>query len=102
MLRTTGTDHDKFILHPLQFTVFILPLDAGSRDSAIGTAAGYGLDGREIEFDFQQDQENCLLSAASRPALGFTRSQIQWVLENFSLRVKRQRHEAGHSTTILC
>jgi hypothetical protein len=37
-------------------------------------------------------------STASGPTLGFTQPLIQWVLEEISLKVKRPRREAHHSS----
>jgi hypothetical protein len=50
-----------------------------SRDSVVGTATGYGLDGRGDRSLNTGSVKNFLFSTSSRPALGFTRPRIQWV-----------------------
>ena len=44
------------------------------RDSSVGTATGYGLDGPGIESRWRGDFPHL-----SRPALGSTQSPVQWV-----------------------
>jgi hypothetical protein len=46
----------------------------GGRDSAVGIAIGYGLDGSGVESRCGRD-----LRHPSRPALGPTQPPIQWV-----------------------
>ena len=52
---------------------FLLIVDMG-RDSSVGIATGYGLDGRDIESRWRRDFPHL-----SRPALGPTQPPIQWV-----------------------
>jgi hypothetical protein len=60
----------------------------GSRDSAVGIATGYRLDGRcSIP-----GRDKIFLFTASRPALGSTQPPIQWVTEALS-----PGREADHS-----
>jgi hypothetical protein len=47
----------------------------GSRDSSVGIATSYGLDGRGLIADTINEH----LSTESRPALRPTQSPIQWV-----------------------
>jgi len=49
-----------------------------SRDSAVGIAACYGLDGPGIEFRWRRD-----LLRPSRPALGPIQPPTQWILGLF-------------------
>jgi hypothetical protein len=59
-----------------QFTDFQLSLQyTWGRDSSVGTATGYGLDGPGIESQWERD-----FSHMSRPALGPTQPPVQWVL----------------------
>jgi hypothetical protein len=64
------------------------------RDSPVGIATGYGLDGQL--FDSRECQEIFLCSTASRPALGPNQSPIQWILGALSPGVKRPGREADH------
>jgi hypothetical protein len=67
-----------------------------SRDSAVGTATGYGLDGGEVGVRVPV-REDCLLSIPSRLVLRTTQPPIQWILGDLSPRVKRPGREADHS-----
>jgi hypothetical protein len=53
---------------------FIELYGCGGRDSSVGIATGYGLDGPRIESRWGRD-----FSHTSRPALGPTQSPVQWV-----------------------
>jgi hypothetical protein len=48
-----------------------------SRDSSVGTAPAYGLDGQG--FDSLHEEEIFLLSTSSRSSLGPTQPPIRWV-----------------------
>jgi hypothetical protein len=63
----------------------------------VSIVTGYGLDGREIGFNFRQWQEMFLSSTASRPGLGSTQPTIERVRGAISPRVKRQQREDDHS-----
>jgi hypothetical protein len=68
-----------------------------SRHSAIGIAAGYGLDDRGVGSSSPGRIKNFLFSTSSIPALGPTQRPIQWVPGAFSPGVKRPRREADYS-----
>jgi hypothetical protein len=55
-------------------------------------STGYGLG-----FDSLQRQEIFLYSTASRSAINFTQSPIQWVHDALSKRIKQTWREAYHS-----
>jgi hypothetical protein len=68
----------------------------GSRDSAVDTATGYGLD--KMGWSSSPGRvENFLFSASSRPALGPNQPPIQWEPWVLSSEVKRPRREADRS-----
>jgi hypothetical protein len=58
-----------------------------SRDSSVGIATRYGLDGRGIESRLRRDFPH-----PSRPALGPTKPPLQWVHWVSFLEVKRPGH----------
>jgi hypothetical protein len=68
-----------------------------SRDSSVGIATSYGLDGRGIGVRVPVVVGIFLFSISSRPALGFTQPPIQWVPGALSPGVKRPGREADHS-----
>jgi hypothetical protein len=69
-----------------------------SRDSSVGIALDYGLDGRGSRVRFPAGAGNfSLKTTASRPALGPTQPPIQWVPGAVSLGVKRPGRVADHS-----
>jgi hypothetical protein len=53
---------------------FVFLLCVGGRDSSVGIATGYRLDGPGIEARWKRD-----FSHMSRPALGLTQPPVQWV-----------------------
>jgi hypothetical protein len=63
-----------------------------TRDSAVGVAIGYGLEGRGVEV--QVPVGILFLPTSSSPALGPTQPPIQWVPLALSPRVKRPGREA--------
>jgi hypothetical protein len=65
-----------------------------SRDSSVGIATGYGLDGRDL---IPGKGKIFLLSTPSRPALEPTQLLIQWVTGALSSEVKQPGGEADHS-----
>jgi hypothetical protein len=60
------------------------------RDSSVGIATDYGLDGPGIESRWRRD-----FSHTSRPALGPTQRPVQWA-PGLSPGVKRPRRGADH------
>jgi hypothetical protein len=66
-----------------------------SRDSSVGIALGYGLDG-VLGFDSRGGLGSFLITV-SRTALGPTQLPMQWVPGALSLGVKRPGREADHS-----
>jgi hypothetical protein len=74
------------------FLLFLMILR--SRNSSVGTATGYELDGRG---SIAGGGKIVLFSAAPIPALAPTQSPIQWILGALSQEVKRQEREADHS-----
>jgi hypothetical protein len=68
---------------------------AWSKDSSVGMAIGYGLDGPGSISD---SVRFLLFSTASKPTLGPTQPPIQWVIEALFPGVKRQRYESGSSS----
>jgi hypothetical protein len=64
----------------------------GSRDSSVGIATGYGLDGRGVGVRVTVGSR--IFSTSSRPALRPTQPPIQWVPAVLSPGVKRQGREA--------
>jgi hypothetical protein len=65
-----------------------------SRDSSVGTATGYGPDGRVPDR-----VKIFIFSTSSRPVLGPTQPPIRWVPGASSPpRVKRPGHETDHSS----
>jgi hypothetical protein len=69
----------------------------GSRDSSIGIATGYGLDGRGIWVRVPVGTRFPLFTS-SRPVLGPIHPRIQWVQRVLSQRVKFPGREADHSS----
>jgi hypothetical protein len=67
-----------------------------SRDSSVGIALGYGVDG-VLGFDSRLGLGIFLFTTASRTALGPTQPPIQWVSGPLSLAVKRTGREADRS-----
>jgi hypothetical protein len=67
-----------------------------SRDSSVGIATGYGMDGREVGVRVPTGSEISLLHVVQM-ALGSTHPPIQWVPGAFSPKVKRPELEADHS-----
>jgi hypothetical protein len=61
------------------------------RDSSVGIATGYGLDGPGIESRWERD-----FPLLSRPALGPTQSPVQWV-PSLSRGKKRPESDADPS-----
>jgi hypothetical protein len=57
-----------------RWNYFISPLLSMGRDSSVGIATDYGLDGPGIESLWGRD-----FSHTSRPALGSTQPPVQWV-----------------------
>jgi hypothetical protein len=49
------------------------------RDSVVGIATGYGLDGRGVGVPSPGGVKNFHFSISSRPALGSTQPPIKWV-----------------------
>jgi hypothetical protein len=66
------------------------------RDSSIGIATGYGLDGHAVGVPSPGEGKNFHLSMSSRPALGPTQP-IHCVPGALSRGVGRQGYEADHS-----
>jgi hypothetical protein len=66
-----------------------------SRHSSVVVKTCYRL---KRGFDYRQEQQICLYSTASRPALGPTQPPIQWVAGAPCTGVKRLVSEAGDST----
>ena len=66
----------------------------GSRDSSVGIATRYGLDGPGIESWWGRD-----FPPPSRPALGPTQPPVQWV-PGLSWGVKRPGRGADHPPAI--
>jgi hypothetical protein len=66
---------------------FAIDLNLPSRDSAFGTATGYGLDDGGVK--------NFLFFTSSRPEP--TQPPIQWVPGTVSMGVKRPVRDADHS-----
>jgi hypothetical protein len=52
----------------------VIPTNCTGRDSSVGIATRYGLDGPEIESRWGRD-----FPQPSRPALGPTQPPVQWV-----------------------
>jgi hypothetical protein len=69
-----------------------------SPDSAVGIAAGYELDDRDVGI--RVPSGSIFLFMPSRPALGPTQPPIQWVPGALSLGVKRPGREAHHSPPV--
>jgi hypothetical protein len=67
-----------------------------SRDSAVGIATGYGLDGLRVRVRVLVGH-NFLSSTSSRPVLGPTQPPVQWLPGALSLGVKRPGREADHA-----
>jgi hypothetical protein len=67
-----------------------------SRDSSVGIALSYGLDGVQ-GFDSRRELGISLFTTASKTALGPTQPPIQWVPGALSLGVKRPGREVDHS-----
>jgi hypothetical protein len=65
---------------------------SGGRDSAVGIATHYGLNGREFGVGVPMGVKDFLFSTSSRPAPGFTQPSIQWVPG-----LKRPEREADYS-----
>ena len=64
------------------------------RDSSVGIATRYGLDGPGIECWWERN-----FSHQSRPALGPTQPLVQWVLVSFPEGVKRPGRGVNHPPT---
>jgi hypothetical protein len=71
-----------------------------SRDSAVGTAIGYGLDEGGVGVRVPVGSRIFFIPTLSRPALGPTQPPIQWVPGALSPEVKRQGRDADHSPPI--
>jgi hypothetical protein len=69
---------DLSFIFPLQHIIQLCIFMRRSRDSSVGTAAGYGLDDRG-QSSSPGRIKNFLFSTSSRPALGSTQPPIQWV-----------------------
>jgi hypothetical protein len=69
-----------------------------SRDIAVGTANGYGLDDRGGTSPGRVN--NFIFSTSSRPALGPTQPPIQCVPRALYTGVKRAGREADHSSPV--
>jgi hypothetical protein len=69
-----------------------------SRDSAVGIATGYGLDGRGVGVRVPVGSR--FFSTSSRPVLGPTQPPIQWVSGALSPGVKRPGREDDHALPI--
>jgi hypothetical protein len=78
------------------FSILVLSLFR-SRDSEVGIATSYGLDGRSGRSSSLGRVKNFLFSRSSRPALRATQPPIQWVPGALSPGVKRPGREADHS-----
>jgi hypothetical protein len=65
-----------------------------SRDSSVGKANAYMLDGRIAS---PGNDESCLLCMSPRPALGSTYRHIKWILGAILWGVKWPEREADHS-----
>jgi hypothetical protein len=68
-----------------------------SRDSVVGIATGFGLDGRWGRSSSPGRVKNFVFSTSPRPDLESTQPPIQWILGAASLAVKRLELEAEHS-----
>jgi hypothetical protein len=66
-----------------------------SRDSSVGIATGYGLDGRRVGVRVPVGAR--IFSTSSRPVLGPIQPPILWVPRALSLEVKRPGRETDHS-----
>jgi hypothetical protein len=81
-----------FIIFPFKHHFFLYGYGDRSRDSSVGIATGYGLEGREV---------GVRVPVRSRiffsPAIGPTQPPIQWVSEAVSSGIKRPGREADHS-----
>jgi hypothetical protein len=75
---------------------YIMISQIKSRDSSVGIALDYELDG-VLEFNSRRGLGIFLFTTASRMALGPTQPPIQWVLGAISLGVKQPVREADHS-----
>jgi hypothetical protein len=82
-----------------QLNTALVP-DMMSRDSAVGTAIGYGLDGLRVGVRVPVESR-IFLSTSSRIVLGQTQPPIQWVPGALSPGVKHPEHEteADHSSS---
>jgi hypothetical protein len=77
---------------------YLFPLPGlRSRDSVVGIATGYGLDGRGVRVRVPVGSTIFLFSTSSRPALRSTQPHIQCVTGALSPGVKRPGREIGHS-----
>jgi hypothetical protein len=65
------------------------------RDSVVGTATGYGLDGRNVGSSNASRGKICVLSTPRRPALRSSKPPIQYVTGAFIPGVKRPRREGN-------
>jgi hypothetical protein len=69
----------------------------GSRDSAVGTATGCGLDDEDVGVRVPGGSNNFLFPTSARLALGSNQPPIQCAPRALSPGVKWPRREADHS-----
>jgi hypothetical protein len=67
------------------------------RDSSVGIAIGYGLEGRQVGARIPVRSRFFLLSTSCRPVMGPTQSPVQGLQGTLSPGVKPLGSEAGHS-----
>jgi hypothetical protein len=75
----------------VEWSLYYLECQLGSRVSSGSIVSDYGLDDRAIGFDPRQGQRIFPLASVSRPAQGPTQPPVQWVPGVLSLGVKRGR-----------
>jgi hypothetical protein len=66
--------HRPIIMSPVHKNITLTYILIRARDSSVGTAIRYGLDGQDIESRWGRD-----FLHTSRPGLGPTQPPIQWV-----------------------